>query len=1059
MADLENLIRSALAGRYQVEERIGTGATAEVFRAHDRKLGRDVAVKVLRPQVALMLGPERFLREIRLAASLQHPHILPIYDSGQTDGLLYYVTPVVTGSSLREHIERSGPLPFDEAVRIAREVASALDYAHSRGVIHRDIKPGNILLTEGGALVADFGVAQPIAQDPDTRLTASGLVVGTPAYMSPEQAFGSGDVGPASDLYALGCVVYEMLAARLPFEASTPGSMAALHASGQAPPLRAIRKDVSVAVDRAVLRAMAKDPARRFRTAAAFGEALTARRGLSERIGGLVRAARAGRVPRAIAVYVVVSLLLVLATDWAVNRYLLSYHLTRFVMLALLLLVPAVATTWYFRARLRRAAAPVGLNFSAATVILALLFAGKDLGSTLTARDVVTETGSLETRLVPKPAFRRRVAMFPFVPDSAAADEAGGRTDVGGTDVGDVGWLAYGIPLVLEQKLLQDPFFDVRSSFRDDLRRAGIPDGARPPELLQDRIARQNGLDYVLTGSYSVSDAGVSARIELRDVARGRVLATFSPGPSSLTTLSDAAAARVQDLLHVRGGIPGQVRDLSTADLLSGSPEALRAWVRGTERTEVYGDYEGAVPLLSEAVALDSGFAVASAHLFGAFVATNRLDEAGPAAENALAHEYRLTERHALNLKQGYWIIVRKNWQRAALLAKRKVGLFPDDVEARERLAAIHLRYADTAAAAAQYDTVLQQDPRSRVAVDGLAAIRRAEGRLDDAVTLYELYFERVPDDLDARLGIGDMYMASGHLDRARETFETLQLELPRDPRLPLRLGTVALRQGEIDRAADLYDAALARSTVQEDSLAALQAVLELELQRGRLNAAAARVSEIRAASAGAGHPLRQRLTALGTVAKLARAGRAAHGRALLDSLGAGLRPPLLVFLEEARVRFYLVAGPPDSLASSLNRLAIEAEAVGPSEWQALLEFGWAEHDRQAGDCVGALERYERALAAGPADPGPLYRSYAECLYRAGRSAEAVSMLERALRWSASDAVAHLALSRLLLELGDSAGARSHVDESLRIWAAADPAFAPAREALALRLSLGEGPR
>jgi tetratricopeptide (TPR) repeat protein len=271
------LLASALEGRYVIEREIGSGGTAVVFRARDLRHQRLVAIKVLRPELARTLGPDRFLREIRIAASLTHPHILPVHDSGEAAELLYYVMPYVEGESLRSRLIRQGALPMDDALRIAREVADALSYAHSRGVVHRDIKPGNILLVGGHAVVADFGIATAtdIGIDDET-LTSPGLAIGTPAYMSPEQARGEAVVDGRSDLYSLGCVLYEMLAGRPPFTGASAQAVLARHSHDVPEPLRTRRPSVPVEVEQAVQRLLEKLPADRFSTAVQFAAALPA---------------------------------------------------------------------------------------------------------------------------------------------------------------------------------------------------------------------------------------------------------------------------------------------------------------------------------------------------------------------------------------------------------------------------------------------------------------------------------------------------------------------------------------------------------------------------------------------------------------------------------------------------------------------------------------------------------------------------------------------------------------------------------------------------------------
>ncbi len=267
----------ALSDRYTIERELGAGGMATVYLAHDVKHDRKVALKVLKPELAAVVGADRFLAEIRTTANLQHPHILPLFDSGEADGFLYFVMPYVEGESLRDRLDREGELPIDEAVNIANAVASALDYAHRHGVIHRDIKPANILLHDGQPLVADFGIALAVSAAGGGRLTETGLSLGTPYYMSPEQAVGDRVLDARSDVYSLGCVLYEMLTGEPPFSGGS--AQAVLSRILTADPVRptAIRRAIPAHVEAAVLRALERRPADRFTDAAQLADAVTGR--------------------------------------------------------------------------------------------------------------------------------------------------------------------------------------------------------------------------------------------------------------------------------------------------------------------------------------------------------------------------------------------------------------------------------------------------------------------------------------------------------------------------------------------------------------------------------------------------------------------------------------------------------------------------------------------------------------------------------------------------------------------------------------------------------------
>ena len=298
VSELLERLNATLGERYQIERELGRGGMATVFLATDVKHDRQVAIKVLHAELASALGPERFDREIRFAAKLQHPNILGLFDSGQVEGLLYYVMPFVQGESLRDRLNREQQLPIDAALRIAHEVADALGYAHMLGIIHRDIKPENIMLSGRHALVADFGIARAVTEAGNTeKLTQTGVAIGTPLYMSPEQAAGD-PVNATGDLYSLGCVLYEMLAGHPPFTGTNSRQIMARHAVEQVPSLQLVRDTVPDEVEDAILAALSKVPADRPQTAAASAEMLGAAPTISGPRSSVARARMSRQVTR-----------------------------------------------------------------------------------------------------------------------------------------------------------------------------------------------------------------------------------------------------------------------------------------------------------------------------------------------------------------------------------------------------------------------------------------------------------------------------------------------------------------------------------------------------------------------------------------------------------------------------------------------------------------------------------------------------------------------------------------------------------------------------------------
>ena len=274
MPELQDRLQAALANRYAIQREVGRGGMATVYLAQDLRHRRPVAVKILHPHLAASVGPERFKREVEIAARLSHPHILTLIDSGEVEGLLYYVMPFIEGESLRGRLDRERQLPISDALEITRHVATALGYAHARGVIHRDIKPENIMLHEGEPMITDFGIAKAVSGASAEQLTQTGTVIGTPAYMSPEQASGDADIDGRSDQYSLACVLYEMLAGRPPFTGPSPQAIMMKQFAEPSPSVCKTRPEVPETLDRALMKALAKAPAERFGSALEFAQAL-----------------------------------------------------------------------------------------------------------------------------------------------------------------------------------------------------------------------------------------------------------------------------------------------------------------------------------------------------------------------------------------------------------------------------------------------------------------------------------------------------------------------------------------------------------------------------------------------------------------------------------------------------------------------------------------------------------------------------------------------------------------------------------------------------------------
>ncbi|MBE0594833.1 MAG: protein kinase, partial [Gemmatimonadales bacterium] len=624
-------LTAALADRYAVERELGRGGMATVYLAEDLKHRRHVAIKVLRPELAGAIGPERFLREIEIAAGLDHPHILPLYDSGEDDGFLYYVMPYVEGESLRDRLERERQLPIEDALQIAREVADALSYAHGRDVVHRDIKPENILLAGGHARVADFGIARAISEAGGERLTGTGLAIGTPSYMSPEQATGSREIDGRSDLYSLGCVLYEMLGGHPPFMGPIE-SLVHQHLVVEPPSITTLRPAVPPQVAAVLQRVLSKAPADRFSPAAQFADALrTPATGISP--AAPAGTSRLGQDPLRSGGVFGLAALTVLAVCFVLVRELglPAWVLVGAIGLLVIGLPIVVATSVVQRDRgvkvggvralltWRNTLVGGGLAFGMLALVTGGYAASRVLGigpaGTLLATGAISE--------------RERIILADF--DNRTDDPSHGATV---TELFRIGLSRSQAVSVLDPTQVARI---LRLMARD------------PADGVSDSIAmlaaEREGIKAVVTGEIVSVGSGFSISVRLVSVAGGVLTAQQATARSE-----DDIVTAVDELsLALRERFGESLRTIARArpleQVTTGSHAALRVFSQGLQAWN-QGDIARSMQLLEEAIALDTTFAMAYRKL--AIILNNndeRRARAVEAATKAYQFRDRLTER------------------------------------------------------------------------------------------------------------------------------------------------------------------------------------------------------------------------------------------------------------------------------------------------------------------------------------------------------------------------------------------------------------------------------
>ncbi|HET9292698.1 MAG TPA: protein kinase [Gemmatimonadales bacterium] len=743
-------VRRVLGDRYRIERVVGEGGMATVFLAEDVKHHRKVAVKVMRAELAATVGADRFLREVEIAAQLNHPHILPMHDSGEADGLLYYVMPYVEGESLQARLRREAQLPVQDALRLAREVAEALAYAHRRGIIHRDIKPANILISEGHALVADFGIARALGGDGEA-ITKTGLAVGTPQYMSPEQATGARDVDGRTDVYALGAVLYEMVAGEPPFTGATAQVIIGRSLTQAPAPLTQTRQGLPVGLEAIVSKALAKSPADRHPSAASLAEALSGietgtRSSASE--PALVAPPRGGRVW---AVFGTVALAAFGLLAYMAGRWGLPH---RVVILAVGLLVAGAAVLALTAAadRRRRAGAPP------AALDRWLTWRNAALGGVMA---LVLWAAAATVLAVRAPASARagqggvRVAVLPFQNQGAAEDA----------------YFADGIADEVRGKLARVRGLTVIASTSVDQYRSSTKSSKE--------IASELQVDYLLLGRVRwAGSAGGQRRVQ--------VVPELVDGKTGATAWQEAFDTDLTDVFEVQSQIATRVAGALGAALgaeehqqLAERPTAnLAAWelyLKGRAIADVGArSQRQAASYFEQAVALDSTFVDAWAALS---IAIGRVFYAGSRDPSAAARSKVAMDR-ALALDPAgpaghlaasrYYLFVDREPQRADAEAALAFRAAPADPAVLALVASQEVQAGRVESALAKLEQLRELDPRSAVTLRDVQQALVYLHRYPEAISTGEAALRLQPANLRLIQWQVISYVASGDLPGAR---------------------------------------------------------------------------------------------------------------------------------------------------------------------------------------------------------------------------------------------------------------------------------------------------
>jgi tRNA A-37 threonylcarbamoyl transferase component Bud32/tetratricopeptide (TPR) repeat protein len=810
---LGDRLQTALQGRYRLERELGSGGMAIVWLAEDVKHRRRVAIKVLRPELAASIGPARFVREIEIAAGLQHPHILPLLDSGEADGLAYYVMPYVEGESLRERVQREGALPPAEAVALVREVADALAYAHRRGVVHRDVKPDNVMLAEGHALVMDFGVAKAVSDARSESMTTVGMAIGTPAYMAPEQAAGDPNVDYRADLYALGCLAYELLGGRPPFTGATPQAVLAAHLTKAPPPLDQVRPGLPAGVTGAVMRCLAKQPGDRWSSAGEFRAALDVAPTTPMHTQAIPAPSRwYGHPLRTAAQYALVAAAVLGLTYFLVVQAGLPDWVLRAAIALLVAGLPVLVATGLVERRRAVARATGVFRASAETGLgrhvswrRAATGGGIAFGALLLAAGVYQALGARgigpgaslvgQGRL----AARDRIVVGDF--QNRTADSTLGAT----------------LTEAFRIDLSQTPLVQVLTTtqLQAGLARMGRASGAALDTATAHELAVREGAKAYVVGEVSAVGASYALAARLLAAEDGAELVAVrsrAAGDGELLAAVDELSAQLRErmgesLRTIRAGEP--LEQVTTSSL-----EALRLYGLA-EAASSRTDNETAVRLLRQAVTIDTGFAMAwrkLAAVYGNMRApmSQRVD----AATRAFRFRDRLPPLERAQATAFYYYSVDAQLDSAEAAFRAVLERNPDDVTALNNLSILLNRLARPAEAEPLLRHGLAVDSGVASLYQNLASVQATLGRPADAHATIAAFERRIPAARDNAQFARVMLLASERrLDTAQAVARAAMADT-KDPAWRLDLmsarAAISTTQGRLGEALRLADSSVA---------------------------------------------------------------------------------------------------------------------------------------------------------------------------------------------------------------------------------------------------------
>jgi tetratricopeptide (TPR) repeat protein/TolB-like protein len=1046
VSDLQSQLQSTLSGAYTLERELGGGGMSRVFVADEIRLGRKVVVKVLSPELAAGISAERFEREIRMAASLQQANIVPVLATGDTNGLPYYTMPFVEGESLRRRLGKQPPLSISDILRILGDVARALQYAHDRGIVHRDIKPDNVLLSGGTAVVTDFGIAKALS---DSRtggdanratLTQLGTSIGTPAYMAPEQAAGDPDVDHRADIYAFGCMAFELLAGEPPFSGRTPARVLAAHMGEPPRSIAELRPDAPAALSDLVMRCLAKDANDRPQSASdmiATLNSVTSGSGMQALPSVLMNGPAAFR--RALVMYLVAVVAVAAIAKAATVTIGLPTWVLPGALIVMALGLPVILFTGYVQSVARRAITatptltPGGGQVPQGTMATIALKASPHVSWKRTTRGGVYAVGVFVALII---AFMLMRAFGVGPVGSLFASGKLSQRDVvlvsdfgvsrADSSVGSV--VAEGVRANLAESQsikLFNPANVVAA-----LRRMQLPPTSKLDIALARQLAQREGVKAIVTGDVTGLGSGFVIALRLVAADSGTVLAAFQTtvdGPSQLVKGVDDVTRRL------RGKIGESLKSVQASPPLdqvtTSSFDALKAYTEGTRAFDIEHDFTKAIPLLRRAVTIDTGFATAWRKLG---TAMSNSFYPSSVVDSAVTKAYQLRARLSENeryLTEGYYF-------------QRGPG-------------------HDRQRAIAAYQALIDRGDTA-YAANNLAVAFVSMREFAKAESLFRLSIRVTPDNSIPLPNLVNMAVAEGK-SALLDSVRTLEAKrIPNSSSYLYALYLIPYSAGQYDRAERILDSANAASRSNDVRVLGTFLSSELLAVHGRLDVSERRYRESAGLAAQLGSvtvPLSDSITMAAYDVWLRNQPQRAAAR-----LDAALAVHPLAGLPERDRPYtllastYALAGRPDRARAVLGQLAQIKDtallrSMQPYTHAALGEIALAE--KRYGDAVREFQRADTAADGRPAneDPVSVHFNLGRAYDLANKPDSAIAELEAFLRARYDSrldddlfglAGAHKRLGELYDAKGDREKAISHLSTFVELWKSADPELQPA---------------